>query len=417
MWKDEENNAYFVQSEAELYDEDRIKKIKVGSPERKTKVVIHPPKIDVPDRKKLKSESTLEKVKGILAETRAVRALDPPYDAKGFSYALTQPFEVLADPNAPADLKDIAWRVTQLQYEGESEEENYETLTEKYVSEMEPEEVKKFRKANDKAKKFIAANPPHFQHIVNHYDEATPAEKEHGMNWYEDLHHVASHIGKDTKTPMHTMAGLIANYSPQTHWAENMITASRVARTKKAVGGLVQPRDSEGYGRKVFASNQQKNAASRMLGGEHYNNILKGNKIRAFAHLIEHGTQTDHEHPAVTVDRHAYSVAIGKRLTDMQHMNAGLKGKRKYGEVAKHYQTAADVISNRDKTKVEPHQLQAITWLVRQRKNEAEDKGRQGKAARLYNSDWHDYVHTWHPKMKGRLPGTGYEKEEGDTPF
>ena len=267
------------------------------------------------------------------------------------------------------------------------------------IANMSPEQHKRFRQNEAEASDWHKAHPIHHNNIINHFNQATPEERHQGMNWYKDAHHTSNALAKDTNTPKHTMAGLIANYSPQTHWHTNILTAARVGREKKAVGGP---------GSGVFASNQQKNTAHRMLNGEHYDNVLVGQKVKAFAHLIEHGEQKDPQKPRVVVDRHAYSVAAGARVNDAAFQQTGLKGKKKYQEVSHAYHEAAKHLSAQHGIDIQPHQVQAATWLVRQRLNQAEDKGKTAKVARTRKSNWQAYAQEHHPHLLGKEPGTGY---------
>lgn len=257
-------------------------------------------------------------------------------------------------------------------------------------------------------------NPVHHMNIVKHFDAATPEEIHNGKHWYSDAHHFAKVIAKETGHQIHTIAGLTANYSPQTDWHSNMITAARVARHNKPVGGKEQKRYYN-YG-KSFASEVQRQAADRMLKGEHYDKVISGHKIRHFAHLIEHGGNKDPNKPHVVIDRHAHSVASGARIPEKAFNDAGLKTKKRYHEIVNHYHKAAAHINERNEAKpgdphyIHAHQVQAVTWLVRQRLNNEEDvrslKGKTeakiakaGKNRELSKEKWKNYAGTWHPQL------------------
>lgn len=274
---------------------------------------------------------------------------------------------------------------------------------EKPISTLTPEQHKAFRQTEAEADHWIANHPIHHQHIVDHYNAATAEEKYHGHTWYSDAHHMAKVVSHDTKTPVHTTAGLISNYSPQTHWHTNILTASKVARTKRAMGGP---------GSGVFATKDQKHAAHRMLKGEHYDNVLVGHKTRAFAHLIEHGGNQDNNNPRVVVDRHAYSVASGSRISDAAYgkVTSKLKTKKGYGHAVDAYHKAAKQLSEQHGETIHPHQVQATTWLVRQRLNGEEDRAvaRGVKThAGTKKQEWTSYAKKFHPKLVGKEPGTG----------
>lgn len=229
-----------------------------------------------------------------------------------------------------------------------------------------------YRKAD--AENWHINHPPSHKNIVSHFNQATQGEKHAGMSWYKNAHDVAHVISKDTGVPHHTVTGLIANYSPQTEWHTNMHTASRIAKTKTPLGGPNQPKEPGMPG--VMASNRQKENAHRMLSGEHYDKILKGDKIRHFAHLIEHGGNKDEKNPHVAIDRHAWSVASGARMPSHAYE---APPKSKYKSLVGMYQKASSHINKQSGAKpgddhhVKPHQVQAVTWLVRQRLNNQED--------------------------------------------
>ena len=285
-----------------------------------------------------------------------------------------------------------------------------ELLFEKSVADMTPAELKVHRKAEADADQWHLDHPVDHKNIVKRFKSATPEEIRQGMNWYKDAHHTMKALAKDTKVSNHQMAGLISNYSPQTYWHTNIITAARVAREKKAAGGP---------GGGVMASTVQKTAAQRMLDGEHYNDVLDGHKTRAFAHLIEHGGdqhQNNPQHPdykpRVVIDRHAHSAASGARLSDMAFGRAGLKSKKKYGAVEQAYVDAAAHLSKKHGMQIHPHQVQAVTWLAQQRLNSVVNKkvkstGVSAVAVKAKEM-WNKYAGTHHPKLVGKEPGTGY---------
>lgn len=288
---------------------------------------------------------------------------------------------------------------------------------EKPVHQMTPEEYEahKAKTAKDKedGERWNRRHPVKIKNIVDHWHAATDDEVHTGMNWYSDAHHLSRHIANDTGTDMTTMAGLMSNYSPQTHWAANIHTAARVARTKTAVGGP---------GEGVMASKTQKKAAQRMLDGEHYDKVLSGPKTRAFAHLIEHGDNAEgSEHKHVVVDRHALSVAAGARATDAAYSHSKLGTKGRYDHVSDAYRKAAKQISKHVGHEVHPHQVQAVTWIVRQRLNEQEDRAnsksngaRSASAAQRALKHWEEYAGEHHPGALGMVPGTGYSSAPDD---
>jgi hypothetical protein len=280
-----------------------------------------------------------------------------------------------------------------------------EAAQEKKVSEMSPADLAKFRKSQVEGKKWNARNPVHPDNVIDHWNAATPHEREVGMHWYSDAHHLTQHIANDTGHDMTTAAGLMSNYSPQTHWASNMINASTAMRKGKGIGG-------KGSG--VFASNGQRVAADKMMGvggheKQHYDKVLGGPKTKDFAHLIEHGGNADPKNPRAVIDRHALSVAAGSRASDMAYSHSGLGGVKKYRQVADVYHKAAQQISEHTGQKVEAHQVQAATWLARQRLNSADT--RVASRSKSASDEWNEYAGEHHPAAMGKEPGVGYIKD------
>lgn len=299
----------------------------------------------------------------------------------------------------------------------------------KRVDDMEPHEKTAWNSAlKTHSAEWHKRNPMSAQNIVDHWHAATPDEKENGKNWYGDAHHGTRMLAEHTGTPMHVAAGLVSNYSPQTHWATNITTAAKVMRTKQAVGG---PGNRDGAnGKGILASNSQKAKAHEMITNHtHYNDLLAGPKTRAFAHLIEHGGDSHEDLAAgksrVVVDRHALSVAAGARASDAAYGHSGLSGKKKYSEAEGHYQEAARQISQHEGETIHPHQVQAATWLVRQRLNEEHDRtlvgngSRSAGAAQTAIHHMQSYMGEHHPSLSLQMPGTGYSKrgDSGPTPL
>lgn len=269
----------------------------------------------------------------------------------------------------------------------------------------------KVQAAREEGQAWRRKHPVRIKHIVDHWNQATDDEKSSGENWYEDAHHATKAIAKDTGHEMHTAAGMMSNYSPQTPWHTNLVNAARVLRTRIPQGGP---------GEGIVATSRQKNVAKRLLDGEHYDTALSGPKTHAFAHLIEHGDNADEKDPKVVIDRHALSVASGARASDNAYSQSGLGGKRRYAEVSMAYHKAAKQISKQEGRPIKAHQVQAATWLVRQRLNEKHDSAlmktatssRSAKQARSAMEEFNSYMGEHHPSVVGTSPGTGYSRQD-----
>ncbi|WP_353963843.1 hypothetical protein [Streptomyces sp. NBC_01242] len=241
------------------------------------------------------------------------------------------------------------------------------------------------------------------EHVLHHWDQATDEEKKQGARWYPDAHHVARAIAKlnpdikDDKEAAHKGAGVLSAYSPQQNWWANQHNAARSFVEKRAVG--------KGEGLMVMSSHA--NAAQRIMDGEDHQKVLKGPKTADFAHLIEHGGNDEHGQPSkrVVMDRHALSVAAGRRLNADDSKGFPSGNRHYYEHAAEHYRTAAAVISDREKRHVPPHEVQAVTWLTRQRLNASEDentRGGKGRATvqRNQRKQWQDLAGEHTPQLK-----------------
>lgn len=174
---------------------------------------------------------------------------------------------------------------------------------------------------------------------------ATDDEWADGLAWYSSAHDIAETVGRllwprarNRSVATVKGAAIVAALSPQTSWDENVVRALAFARGEE-VGGL-----QDGLTK-----------ASRIVDGESPNLVLGGRKVRSFWHNI-----VGNGH-AVTVDRHAAAIVVGRPLTD-----ASVKCLERIGCYA---QIAAAYRSVARKHGIQPCQLQAITWLAWRREH------------------------------------------------
>lgn len=219
---------------------------------------------------------------------------------------------------------------------------------------------------------FFQRNPVSAKNIIAAYDGATPAERHQGMRWYADAHRLAWALGGGDAE---LGAKVLSAYSPRTGWPLNMFNAARSLAEGRALGP----------GEGVIMGQAQKTAQAAIDGGD-IDSVLPAPKTNAFARLMTLGE----DHPedrlgSVVVDRHALSVAAGRRLTKADTEGKGEFGspigkEPFYSHVADEYRKAALELSQREGAEIAPHQVQAITWLRQQRVNSAQElaEGRSG---------------------------------------
>lgn len=241
---------------------------------------------------------------------------------------------------------------------------------------------------------WVNKSKPSKEHVLDIWHKANPDEIEAGKDWYDTAHMLSHALAKETGLSDKQAAGLIAVYSPQTAWANNLINAARVMKNHKGIGG-------KGGG--VLATDRQRKAADRILAGEDYEKVLKGKKILAFARLIE-----DPSHNDAVIDRHAMSVAAGSRAPGDVTSPKSISGYKKW---SKAYQDAAAELGLR------PHQVQAATWLAQQRMNQELDLTTMKSSPVASNAAtaweaYEEFIHANFPGLKVDIPETGYELAE-----
>lgn len=289
------------------------------------------------------------------------------------------------------------------------------------------------------AKEAAAATPPEdhpwfaatgisHHHIVDHWDASTSEEKAQGKRWYPDAHLVAKSIAKlhpgitDDKEAAHKGAGVLSAYSPQAGWWANQHNAARSFHEQRALG--------KGEGIMIMSSHAT--AAQKILDGQPHHEALKGPKTQDFASLIEHGgykPQSEEDAKAgkprehsdkVVVDRHALSVAAGRRLNADDVKGFPSQSRKHYEVVANHYRKAAAVISDREGREVPPHEVQAVTWLARQRLNAEGDAspGQKGRntVQRNQRTKWQDLSREHTPELHEPPANSHVAGANGDLP-
>lgn len=165
--------------------------------------------------------------------------------------------------------------------------------------------------------------------IINAYLMATDAEYDEGVNWYPHKRDLALEWANGD---LWRGAGVIAAYSPLTPWWRNM----ELARDSLITGIA-----------RTDTITQSWTKAQAILDGAPVLETLRGPKLTAFATAI-----VDPATDLITVDSHAYSIAMGKHFFTRQvKMNMGT-----YRAIANAYIEAADYAG------IDGTAMQAITW-------------------------------------------------------
>lgn len=179
---------------------------------------------------------------------------------------------------------------------------------------------------------------PTVDNILSVYRAARDEQVAAGLRWYPDARTFALAISYGD---LRTGAGVVAALSPQMSWQRNMVVASRAF--------------VEGFASGNTGANNEK--ANRILNGEKPVEVLgknlpkSGHKVFNFYHNI-----CDPMSDFVTIDRHAFDVALGERTGDATRSKLSRVGV--YDLFADCYRETAKLVG------IPVAALQAITWIV-----------------------------------------------------
>jgi len=186
----------------------------------------------------------------------------------------------------------------------------------------------------------------HVRNILKVYHRATSEDVANGLEWYDRAARYASIISNLSGVNLNTVVGVMAALSPNNRWERN------VKDTERMVWAWVKGEDLSDF--KVSCYNTMKAKAWSILEDDLTDDDdiltrLNGQKIRSFYSNIRGLDE-------VTIDGHAYNIALGIRqglTSDKTNM-----GKKLYREMQEAYVKAAKRVG------VKPHELQAITWTT-----------------------------------------------------
>lgn len=188
---------------------------------------------------------------------------------------------------------------------------------------------------------------PRVQHVTRVFRAATPIEIEEGAAWYTDANNIASAFAGKYGVTISQAAGVIAAVSPMLGWGTNVNLAGRIL----AAGGTLT---TGGLTKNIAKAN-------RIIAGEDPMAVFATSlKVRNFyLSIITKGAD------GVTIDRHAYDIAVNKRHTD--DTRPGLTPKR-YAEAQAVYTRAAEILSEETGVPLTAGQVQSVTWELWRRR-------------------------------------------------
>lgn len=188
---------------------------------------------------------------------------------------------------------------------------------------------------------------PSVRNVTRIYRAATDAQKAKGFDWYERARRIAVELDP---TNVRRSAAVIALVSPLTPWGRNVWLAREAYRMHAAGDDVATLLPTlKGNARKV----------ARVLNGTDPAAVVSGPKVTPFFLTIADPTNAH----AVTVDRHAYDVAVG-RVTDDATRSKGIAGKRNQAALEHCYVRAAQILSREEGRTILPSTVQAVTWIA-----------------------------------------------------
>lgn len=291
---------------------------------------------------------------------------------------------------------------------------------------------------------YLQANPAHPQNLVDMYNnKVNDDEKSQGAAWYPSANHTAHAIAKSatekTGRPITAdqVAGLMAIYSPQMKWPDNIHLASMAAHgifPGENGGGWRSPHDGKGFlvtgeqakqARRIYAGEDWRNVASDIKTGNFGQNISTGGRGRpakmADGSEVEN-RQARGDRPNITVDRHAISSIHGGFVDDDTYKATGVSTPKIYDQYVDHFNAATDMINKQHGTNLSPADLQATVWLPQQRLNEEggyadpQDGARVKASSAASLNRLAGYAAINHdPDFMNHIPGTGFTGGGGNA--
>lgn len=186
------------------------------------------------------------------------------------------------------------------------------------------------------------------QNILAVYNLASVTDRQQGQSWYARAFIFATQLSEQYNIETATIVGVIASLSPRNRWERNMQDAESMVKAYAAGADY-----DDLLKLKVCTFNVGKQKAAKILteaisDRQELLATLKGPKLQEFFNCIL-GDSGD-----VCIDGHAYSIWAGDRITLANVPSIGVKLRR---TIKADYQEAAKILG------VEPHVVQAITWV------------------------------------------------------
>ena len=183
---------------------------------------------------------------------------------------------------------------------------------------------------------------PSVRNITRVFRSADAYVIESAGAWYSDAYTVAESLAARYGLTVEAAVGVIAVLSPMNSWGNNVNLAARII----AGGGSIT---TGGLSANIAKAN-------RIILGESPESVVSGQKVSNFYRsILTRGAE------GVTVDRHAFDIAVGVRHTD--ETRPGI-GKAVYALITDHYTRAARILSKEYGMELTPGMVQSVTWVA-----------------------------------------------------
>lgn len=183
---------------------------------------------------------------------------------------------------------------------------------------------------------------PSVRNITRVFRSADAYQIESAAQWYADAYDIADALAVKHGLTVDAVAAVIAVLSPMNSWGNNVNLAARLIAGKGEItsGGI--------------PANVAK--ANRIIKGEQPASVVGGQKVTNFyLSILTRGER------GLTVDRHAFDIAVNTRHTDANRPGIG---KRIYAEISAMYARAAVILSKEYGQTITAGQVQSVTWMV-----------------------------------------------------
>jgi hypothetical protein len=200
-----------------------------------------------------------------------------------------------------------------------------------------------------------------FNNILDCFERASSETVTEGSVWYPTANTWANFVGTGVSNNGHAKldyrdervlvgAGIISALSPQTNWEQNKEMACYFAKTLDKPSWCTDVNYN-----KALAIVKAGNSIStqRTSSLDAIENILNGNKTKAFFHNIVHPYG---ENNLPTIDRHAISIYLGRRCTYKELVRGLAKGTANK-TITNAYIKASKILE------CNPQIVQAVTWV------------------------------------------------------